>query len=169
METEFTEAIDIMNLLEDGFKVKMPFQKLEYFRTKKVALKDDNGSYLKVKETELNKRTKGHKKGVFLAFVDPIDEKVVVGFSMCHKYDRFDYRQGLRINGLGAWYAMNRADKYKESTEFVIGTDCSHKQLPKEIVKIPQSMLQDLTKFIFRCKKYYKDKTLPVWAENLVS
>jgi hypothetical protein len=153
---EGTGGIEGLELLLGGLQLDMPKQKLQFIRTKGHIMKDSKGE---------DKRTKGHKRGVLLAFIDPEDEsRVCIGYSLCHKYDRFDVRQGFHIEGLGTWYALNKADKYKDSVKFVISTLPKHKQLPSKIVKIPQSIAVTLQSFIYRCSKYYKDRDLPKWA-----
>jgi hypothetical protein len=156
--TEVGDNDDLMNLMMDAFELNMPFQKVEYFRTNRNVLKNADGT---------TKLSKGIKKGVFLAFVDPsAEESVCIGYSMCHPRDRFDYQRGYKFKGLGLWHACRRAEKYKESTSWRISKHCADKQLPREIVKIPHSMTGRLAHFIARCKLYYKDKKLPAWAEN---
>jgi hypothetical protein len=162
-------STDIMEALSIGLNLVLPNEKMEFFRTNRHAVKctpgisTDNG--FQQHPDGSTKRTKGHKKGVFLACPDLDDEnKIIIGFSLCHKFDRFDYREGARIPGLGKWYALQKAEKYGECAEFKICYNCADKQLPKTIVKIPQSMAEGLEKFILRCRKYYKDKTLPPWT-----
>ena len=159
MEGEELDIFQTMDILMDGFQFSMPFQKVQYFRTNRKVIKNEDGSTKKI--------TKGIKKGVFLAFVDPqVEEKVCIGYSMCHPRDRFDYQKGHRFNGLGLWYAVRKAEKYRDSTAWRISQTSAEKQLPREIVKIPHSMLDDFVGFIKRCKLYYKDKELPAWAIN---
>lgn len=118
-------------------------------------------------EGRLELVSKGIKKGMFLAAPHPeFDGKVIIGYSLCHKKDRFDYKDDVKLPGLGTWYALLKAKKYANSERFVIATDARAKQLPKPIVKIPQSMAKDLAKFIIRCRKFYKDKELPEWTIN---
>jgi hypothetical protein len=143
----------------------LPNQKLEFFRTRGTVIKDDEGNFIKERDGS-NKRTQGHKKGVMLAYEDPETGQIVIGFSLCHKRDRFDYRQGMRMDNLGIWYACNKANKHKDSKRFAISTKPEDRQLSKRIVKIPQSMAKDFAKFIARCRRYYKDKDLPEWATN---
>lgn len=153
---DITEAMD---LIMDGFHLDMPYQKVEYFKTNRKVIKNDDGTFKKL--------TKGKKKGVFLAFVDPLaEENVCIGYSMCHPNDKFDYQRGYRFKGLGLWHAVRKAEKYKDSHTFRISKTSADKQLPKEIVKIPQSMGKGLVNFIDRCRSYYKDKNLPPWAEK---
>ena len=61
-------------------------------------------------------------------------------------------------------YCLQKADKHRKTENFRISVLPEDKQLSKSIVKIPQSISDDLKRFIGRCKKYYKDKELPEWA-----
>ena len=160
MDTNIMNALDIMKT--DTFQ--MPFQKLQYIRSKGDLIKDENGTIVR-HEDGTAKRTRGCKKGVMIAFVDPENEsKVSIGYSLCHKRDRFDYRQGFRLEGLGVLYALQKADKHRETGNFIISFHPVHKQYSKSTLKIPQSISDDLKRFINRCKKYYKDKEFPEWA-----
>lgn len=155
-------------------EIALPHQKLEFVRSKGEAIKDENGNIVRIEleegqegngQTLPAQRARGHRKGVLLAFVDPNDEeKVCIGYSVCHKNDQFDYRKGMRIEGLGTFYALNKADKHRDTSSWVISTTKEHRQLPKTIIKIPQTISDQLQHFIYRCSCYYKDKELPPWA-----
>lgn len=158
------QSIDILNIMNGAMSVAMPYQKLQFVRTNGHAIKDPHGGFIKNEDGSI-KRSKGHRRGVLLAFVDPQDaEKVSIGYSLCHKFDRFDYRMGFHLQGLGSWYALQKAEKHRDSDTFVISTGPQHRQLSKSVVKIPQSIEKVLQSFIYRCSKYYKDKELPKWA-----
>ena len=144
------------------------FEKVQYIRTKGLALKDNEGKFIP-NDDGVNKRTRGQKKGVLVAFIDETEpEKVCLGYSLCHPRDRFDYKAGVRVPGLGKQYAKLKALKNVNNVDFAL---CQHKidrQMPKTFVKIPRSIQEDLASFIIRCKKYYKDKEMPTWAEDFV-
>lgn len=167
---DYTTALGIIN---DGIQINYPYQKLEFVRTKGEVIRNEDGHIVRadVEGSELNAqtlpalRTRGHRRGVLLAFVCPADEtKVAIGYSVCHKNDRFDYRRGSHIEGLGTFYALHKADKHIETTRFMISTSPDHRQLPKTVIKIPQTIARDFQNFIYRCSKYYKDKVFPQWA-----
>ncbi len=111
--------------------------------------------------------SRGHKKGSFVAVPDPEQpDKLLIGFSLCHRRDRFDFNGRMKLKGLGNWYAYEKAKKYAHSDRFVIATDSTAKNLPRPIVKIPQSMAKDLARFIVRCRKFFKGKDFPDWTTN---
>ena len=159
-----SSVTDVANFISAHMDVAMPSQKLQFVRTQGYAMKDSTGEFIENEDGSI-KRSKGHRRGVLLAFVDPDDDtKVSIGYSLCHKFDRFDYRMGFHLEGLGSWYAFNKAGKHRDSKSFIISTSPKHKQLPKTVVKIPQTLEKVLKSFIYRCSKYYKDKELPKWA-----
>ena len=150
----------------------VPVGLISFFRKGKNVVKvpDENGKLIVAKKKKGDVvRTKGHKKGVFMATIEKGTKRLIIGFSMCHPNDRFDYHSQVHVPGLGLLYAMNKAVKYSNSDSFVITTSDMTKQLPKEVVKIPQSMSEDLEKFIARCKKFFAGCELPPWAEGLLS
>ena len=107
-----------------------------------------------------------------LAYLDPNDEnQLCIGYSVCHKNDRFDYRKGFHLNGIGIQFAINKADKHKTSSDFIISTRTEDRQLPKTIVKIPQSIAESLRHFIYRCSRFkmYAGKQFPEWAINFAN
>jgi hypothetical protein len=105
------------------------------------------------KLTKTNKSTKV-KKGVMVA--QHTDGYTVgIGFSMCHRRDRFDYHPGTgqRTPGWGKTVAAERAEKWKDRLS----------------IEIPQSIEPEMKDFIGRCRRYFKDKVLPPWAEILIN
>ena len=61
-----------------------------------------------------NGRKNGRKKGVLWCGVDPDDDKsVIVGFTLCHSIDRYDYPGGQRDVGFGVKLAQIRAEKFR--------------------------------------------------------
>ena len=148
--------------------MKTEFEKVQYIRTKGLAIKDEEGKFIPNGDGE-NKRTKGQKKGVLIAFRLPEkDGRLCVGFSLCHPRDRFDYKKGVRAPGLGKEFATLKALKHADNIEYIICNDSRDRQLSKNYVKIPKSIWPNLINFITRCKKYYKDTEFPAWAERLV-
>jgi len=171
----------------------METQKIEYVRKNggvatKIEL--DDGSIQTVK------RSKGQKRGVMFCGIHPDDEKsVIVGFSMCNKMDTFDYVGSERKPGFGLEIAKERAFKWSDHTSYFVQKSWTREQIEDDecpllyfvnpnllheddddfdkynttelLVEIPPSIVKPLVKFIGRCKKYYKDKDFPEWANNL--
>jgi hypothetical protein len=138
---------------------------VSFFRKGKRVMRDRDNRPIKKEHVNKFEKTKGHKKGVFVASVNG-DDKVIIGFSMCHPCDRFDCIDfmNMRVPDLGIYYAMNMAEKYKDSHKFTVSM--IQDDPPKDVVKIPQSMTKELGKFIVRCRKFFTDKQLPEWATN---
>jgi len=172
--TVVSQAETLMPLMEAlvqrGLLMALPKQKLQFVRTKGIAIKDDYGEFIREDVNDPASpaiRGKGHRRGVLIAFLDEEDSKeICIGYSLCHKNDRFDYKNGTRVKGLGAYYAYHKAKKHKNTSAYLISSNCVHKSAPKSIIKIPQSIQQDLQEFIYRCSKYYKDRIFPRWAVN---
>lgn len=108
---------------------------------------------LKKEEQELNslnhlhvyyikKNSNGHKKGLLMSYVDENGD-LKLGYSMCHRNDKFNAK-------IGKYIAYHRAI-------------C----LEQRHTTIPQVIKRHLEKFVVRCKKYYKDKQLPRWVLSL--
>ena len=129
-----------------------------------------------------NGRKHGHKKGVLFCGVDPDDKNnVIVGFTLCHSIDRFDYINGLREPGFGVSIAEQRAEKWRFHLEYFVQKTYTEPDIeddevalmflvnnnPQEIVEIPPSVMVRLKPFIERCRKYFKDKEFPVWIQNI--
>jgi hypothetical protein len=96
--------------------------------------------------------TRGKKRGVLLATLHPENEnRIIIGFSMCHPNDRFNYVDGLPIDDWGKEMAYNRGVKIADSTGDI---------------KVPVTVQCLLPKFLRRCKNYYKDKNFPAWTSN---
>jgi len=152
----------------------MRTQRIEYIR------KNDRWS------KEQNKyRSKGEKRGVLYASIDPINPNaVIVGFSLCNKLDRFDYIKGNREPGFGMDLAAERAIKWANHTDFFVQNSFNEMEIEdsfngdieltmkenpdtKRVVEVPPSIIGRLEIFIERCKKYYKDKKFPEWVEKV--
>ena len=125
-------------------------------------------------KVEYIKRNKGIKKGVMVA-VPGDDGKVEIGFSLCSKLDKFNEIppewtellpsgvMGIELLGFGETLAALRARRWCEYDKVLT----TMKKLPKKdpnTVHIPRSIEKDLKRFIARCSRYYKDKTLPTWT-----
>jgi hypothetical protein len=84
------------------------------------------------------KRT--HKRGVLVAFVDPFEGKVKVGWSLANEKagDKFD-------EDIGIQNAIERA--LKPSTVYARCLDGS----------VPKSILTDMIRFLDRCERYFKN------------
>lgn len=117
------------------------------------------------------------KKGVIVAGLTP-DGKVVIGFTLCHKNDKYDYVDGKKEPGFGISTAIQRAVRWKD-TKKSIKDSMFRRVFPsqvekirnhdhKEIVIIPQSVYDNLHSFIERCRRYYKDaRGLPLWTIDI--
>jgi hypothetical protein len=129
-----------------------------------------------------NGRHKGKKKGVLYCGIDPDEPTgVVVGFSVCHPTDRFDYVNGQRTEGFGLEVAKNRAERWKFKVNYFVQMSFHEDQLVDDnfsafkflnpdnetVVEIPPSVMVRLKPFIERCKKYYKDKIFPEWVDKV--
>ena len=126
-----------------------------------------------------NGRKRGHKKGVLFCGIDlDNDQSVVLGFTLCHSIDRFDYINDQRVPGFGLETAKLRAEKWKFHTDYFIQNSHTEKELDSgvityiinpdngSVVEIPPSIIDRLKTFIERCRKYYKDKEFPNWVKQ---
>jgi hypothetical protein len=114
------------------------------------------------------------KKGVIVAGLTS-DNRVVIGFTLCHKNDKYDYVDGKREPGFGIKTALERAIKWKD-TKKSIKDSRFRKTFPskiqeirnhnhKNLVIVPQSVHNNLIPFIERCRRYYKNAVgLPMWT-----
>jgi len=171
---ELDETLDITEVRE----------KVEYFRTKGTVIKDQilkNADGEKILIPGNGKRGKGKLKGVMVAYVPDGEDIVRIGFSMCHRFDRWDHIRGVLNPGHGKYIATERADKWVGKTEAAMdknmkaaigmlegedpGPEIS--EMVKSCVVIPDTMYDSLKIFVGRCKKYYKDKRFPVWVDKL--
>lgn len=122
----------------------------------------------KTKTGVLNRLVKG---GVYVAGIHPENpQKVIIGFSVCAKVDEYDtIRTGkgwTRKPGFGKEVAAKRAIKWENCKKIWIGV--AHVTVDKDRIVIPSSIFKEFYIFITRCKAYYKDKILPVWAKELI-
>jgi hypothetical protein len=85
------------------------------------------------------KRT--HKQGVLVAFVDPFEGKVKIGWSLANMKagDKFDKDIGIQT-------AIERA--LKPSTVYAQCLDGS----------VPRTILPDMAHFLDRCERYFKNE-----------
>ena len=107
-----------------------------------------------------------------IAFVDPDEtDKVIVGFSLCHKhYDSFDRMVFgiIKQEDFGKKIAFRRALKNVNKIKAEVYSDeLEYKEVDK--VYIPATVHASLQNFVARCKKYYKDKFFPVWVDEYIS
>lgn len=130
-----------------------------------------------------NGTNKGRKKGILWCGIDPDDDKsVIMGFTLCHSIDRYDFPGGVREAGFGMNLAQIRAEKYRFHTDYFVQKTFTEFDIYgadddelvriknpdyKSIVEIPPSVMVRLKTFIVRCKKYYKDKEFPVWINKI--
>lgn len=95
--------------------------------------------------------------GFMVAGINPETKELSIGFTLCHKKDRYDFvpktidaedQSKMHLKGYGKMYAAERAVQWNDAT----------------MVDVPPSIRPQISKFIFRCFKYYKDKALPHWT-----
>lgn len=92
-----------------------------------------------------------------------------------------------RVPGFGLNVARERGDKWRFHSAFFVQNSHNEEELeaaedyeipfelvsyenpdPANIVEIPPSIIDRLRTFLIRCKKYYKDKTFPEWADAVL-
>lgn len=116
----------------------------------------------------------GKKIGVLFAGVHPnAPGKVMVGFSLLHKNDKFDHvylgnKRPEHVPNFGKQVAAKRAYKWHAYKKVIDGHMNGVDSKKHKIVPIPYSMKKELVKFLTRCKRYYKDKQLPEWSNYLL-
>lgn len=69
-----------------------------------------------------------------------VDDEIVIGYSLLHKNDRYDFIKGVRHPGHGKKMAIRRALLYREKIE------------------VPPSILKQVVAFGARCDRYFKFK-----------
>jgi len=137
---------------------------------KKTETLDEDGKRI----PKSGKRSKGFKKGVMVAGVDE-NGGVVLGFSLCHSNDRFDYHDSERVGnviyaggkkaaGFGKDLAIKRALKWKNYPT-IIATQSQEESI-KDVVLLPKSIEEDFVKFCMRAIRYYKDREFPPWVQQ---
>jgi len=114
----------------------------------------------------------GKKIGVLVAGVHPQkDYKIIVGFSMCCKKDKFNWIPAgggrTRVDGFGKRVASKRAMKWEDYDRVWIGKVPDEFEDRDGMVVIPDSISDELGNFLGRCAAYYKDKETPVWVESM--
>jgi len=180
---DINTVVDIDKALESLDNIN---EKVEYFR-KKGTLVGDQIHETPDGEKKLilgnGKRGKGPLKGIMVAYTNGEDDLVRIGFSMCHPTDKWDHVEGVYTPGFGKWIATRRGEKWISKKYAVNNRELVYKKLQyhmsdeiinklneelKDCIIIPDSMHESLINFIVRCKKYYKDKKFPLWAEEVV-
>jgi len=113
------------------------------------------------------------KKGVMVAGLTP-DNDVAIGFSLCHKNDRFDYlNKKEKTPKFGQTLAIQRALKWANYKKSIRDTYANQdlKQAIKrsnQALLIPETVYNNLHRFIERCARYYKDAhRLPIWTVDV--
>jgi hypothetical protein len=93
---------------------------------------------------KINKDRKGtkiiSKKQVGYLIAGVVDNHIAIGYSMCHKNDDYDVIDGQRRPGFGRVLAYKRAVKWAN----------------EGIIEVPPGIKSDVSRFLERCKKYYK-------------
>jgi hypothetical protein len=88
--------------------------------------------------------------GCFIAGV--FDGEVGIGFSLCHKNDRYDFIKGIRQPGFGEKMAEGRAIKSAQTGR----------------TEIPPSLMKKARKFVNRCERYYKGEQIAALFQQQV-
>ncbi len=148
----------------------------------KKAPKPEKNPIQKIEYIRKNNRKNGKKKGVLWAGIDPKDkEQVIIGFTLCHSIDRFDYiNTNKKAKGFGLDTAKVRAEKWKQHNSYFIQKTYTEEDIVnnveilkyvnpnnKSCVEVAPSVLVKIKPFIERCRKYYKDKGFPEWIEKI--
>jgi hypothetical protein len=116
---------------------------------------------MKYKRVSKSGKTKyeGRQIGVMVAGFEPQDpNNVIIGVSLCHKRDKFDHvplektGEFIPCPGFGIKLAESYAVAWANAAS----------------VPIPFSTKKKLNKFLNRCQKYYKGKSLPTWVWNFL-
>lgn len=141
----------------------------------------------KIEYIRKNNRKIGRKKGVLWAGINPHDgNSVIVGFTLCHSVDRFDYiSKRKKIKGFGLKTAKIRAEKWRDHDNYFVQKTYNEEEFEKALeeedveilkyvnpdkkstVEVPPSVMVKLKPFIERCRKYYKDKKFPIWINKI--
>lgn len=90
-------------------------------------------------------KTTFSKRPIGFLVAGRVDDKVCLGFSLCHKNDQYDWVDGIHRPGHGRKMATTRAARWRN----------------QETVKVPPSLLKQAEKFASRCKVYYKGLKCP--------
>jgi hypothetical protein len=151
-------------------------EKIQYLRKrpkKRVTRDPETNKLLRNEDgSKVYFQPSGGKK-IGLMFAESIHDEVVIGFSLVHKSDKFDYKN---VNGFymlcpGFGYSITRQRAFKWRDRYAVTYGYCDPITLKNcgIVAVPHSIKSELTKFIYRCKRYYKDKTFPKWAEAILA
>jgi len=105
------------------------------------------------------------KKGVIVAIID--ENYIEIGFSLCHKIDKWDFIKGAYIRNFGLSIAINRSKKWFYKDKFSI-FESSKKEVCKNFVIIPKTISENLYLFICKLKEKYPCKVFPVWATKFL-
>ncbi len=149
------------------FVRKKPHKQVTFDLDTNKIVRDENGSKIYWQPPG------GSKIGVLFAGVHAHEPgKVMVGFSLLHKNDKFDHVLGNKrpehVPNFGKKVAAKRAYKWHTWQVTSNGHMAEEDSKNHKIVVIPYSMKAELVKFLERCKRYYRDKQLPGWAYYLL-
>jgi hypothetical protein len=88
--------------------------------------------------------------GVMVAGISPFEpDKVLIGYSLCHRNDKYNCPGGVKKPNFDKVLALQRAIKW----------NMDDVQAPE----IPYSLRKPFGKFVHRCRTYYKDRSLTDW------
>lgn len=121
-------------------------------------------------------------------YAENIDGVVNIGFSLCRRKsknnpgDEYSKEFGIDLAKKRAISYVNRTDSTWPD-KMVSVRQIRHEKhariekfkamgliVPEnaKVVILPQSIVRDLANFVNRCKRYYKNATLPKWTEKVV-
>lgn len=122
---------------------------------------EEHGKLEYIRRGPLSKETRKptKKKGILLAY--PLIDSVVIGWSLCHPIeDKFDAEHGVQI-------ALDRAISWEKNWENKKKTCNSIDFIHWVYKRVPDSIKDELIRFVLKMRKYYKNKTFPEWVEEL--
>lgn len=87
-------------------------------------------------------------RGVLVALSDPNKnpDEFMVGYSLCHKLDKFSKTKALSL-------ATSRAFWWSK--------------IKRRLPNVPSSVRPELASFLNRCQRYFKDMGVPKWVSLL--
>jgi hypothetical protein len=139
---------------------------------KKISLIDYGERRSKMDDLRIRyiRNGKGQKKGVLVAAVFPELKEICIGFSLCHKKDKWDFVKGEHVKHFGLCIAVDRAVKWMNN-ELSYDECCTGDwigiQHKETISVIPTTIKKPLIKFVKKLKEKHPDYVFPKWADTL--
>lgn len=108
-------------------------------------------------------KRKNKNVGVLVALrTYTIDKNFQIGWSLCHKKDKFDKYRGTII-------AIKRAEALQNDPTRIFKSRDNYYDCDKDDeLKIPYSIRPELNAFITRAGKYYKNLEYPEWVQSFL-